>query len=106
MQANAEIQGARLLQNLNELKSRHEFIGDARGIGLFVGVELIRGFGSREKATDVAACVKERMRAHRILPGSEGPKNNILKIRPPLTIGAGDVDMITATLDRIPGELG
>ena len=45
------------------------------------------------------------MRDHRILIGSEGPKDNILKIRPPLTIDAEDVDMIIQTLDRILSEL-
>ena len=48
---------------------------------------------------------ENRMRAHRILLGSEGPKDNILKIRPPLTIGADDIDMILAVLDDILTEL-
>jgi len=45
------------------------------------------------------------MRDHRILMGSEGPKDNILKIRPPLTIEADDVDMILHTMKNILGEI-
>ena len=49
--------------------------------------------------------MKNRMRDHRILMGSEGPKDNILKIRPPLTIEADDVDMILHTMKKILGEI-
>jgi len=48
--------------------------------------------------------VKNRMREYRILVGSEGPKDNVLKIRPPLSIEADDIDMIIETLDIILAE--
>ena len=105
LQDNARLMGARLLEGLNALAQRYEVIGDIRGRGLFIGVELITDAQTRAEATDIAAYVKNRMRDHRILLGSEGPKDNILKIRPPLTIDKEGVDMILKTLDDILGEI-
>ena len=103
LQANALTMGEKLISGLRELKERHACIGDVRGIGLFLGLELTRPDGS--EATELCSYVKNRMRDHRILIGSEGPKDNILKIRPPMTIEAEDVDMILVMLDKILGEL-
>lgn len=103
LQANAQKMGARLLGNLNALMQHHSSVGDVRGMGLFIGVELINPDGS--EGTQICSYVKNRMRDHRILIGSEGPKDNILKIRPPLTIEAADVDMISDTLDKVLNEV-
>ena len=103
LQDNARTMGARLIDGLRALEQKHACVGDVRGMGLFLGVELINSDGS--ESTAICSYVKNRMRDHRILIGSEGPKDNILKIRPPLTIDAEDVDMITQTLDRILSEL-
>ncbi|MEP5759300.1 MAG: aminotransferase class III-fold pyridoxal phosphate-dependent enzyme [Litoreibacter sp.] len=104
LQANAKQQGGRLLQGLRALQNRHDCIGDVRGIGLFIGVDLVTNPLRETEATALAAHVKNRMRDHRILLGTEGPKDNILKIRPPLTIQSDDVDMILTTLDKILQE--
>ena len=104
LQANAKQQGDRLLNGLRNLQKKHDCIGDVRGIGLFIGVDLVTDQASRTEATALATHVKDRMRDHRILLGTEGPNDNILKIRPPLTIQPGDVDMIIATLDSILQE--
>jgi 4-aminobutyrate aminotransferase-like enzyme/Ser/Thr protein kinase RdoA (MazF antagonist) len=106
LQENARVQGNRLLSGLRALQDKHAVIGDVRGIGLFVGVELVKDRDTRAEGTEIAAYVKDRMRDHRILLGSEGPKDNILKIRPPLTITPDDIDMILVSLDSILGELG
>jgi len=103
LQNNAKVVGKQLLDGLKALQARHACVGDVRGMGLFLGVELIQPDGS--EATEICTYVKNRMRDHRILIGSEGPKDNILKIRPPLTIEAQDAQMITQTLDHILGEL-
>ena len=83
-----------------------EAIGDERGRGLFGGVELVTDRLRRTPATDIAAYVMNRMRAHRILMGREGPDDNILKIRPPLTIDEEGVDMILHVMDAVLGETG
>jgi 4-aminobutyrate aminotransferase-like enzyme/Ser/Thr protein kinase RdoA (MazF antagonist) len=103
LQDNARTMGARLIDGLHALEQKHACVGDVRGMGLFLGVELINPDGS--ESTAICSYVKNRMRDHRILIGSEGPKDNILKIRPPLTIDSDDVDMIIQTLDRILSEI-
>lgn len=103
LQDNARVMGARLLDGLKALKNRHPAVGDVRGMGLFLGLELINPDGS--EATATCKYVKNRMRDRRILIGSEGPKDNILKIRPPLTIDAQGVEMILTSLEAILCEL-
>jgi 4-aminobutyrate aminotransferase-like enzyme/Ser/Thr protein kinase RdoA (MazF antagonist) len=102
LQGNARAMGARLIAELKGLQQRHDCIGDVRGMGLFLGVELVTPEG--DESPQICSYVKNRMRDHRILIGSEGPKDNILKIRPPLTIEAEDVDMIVMTLDKVLAE--
>lgn len=99
LQDNAHRMGTRLLNGLRDLQQRHSCIGDVRGIGLFIGVEFVQPDGSH--ATKLCSFVKNRMRDHRILIGSEGPHDNVLKIRPPLTIGENDIDMIVTTLGDV-----
>ena len=103
LQDNARVAGVRLMDGLRALEQRYDCVGDVRGMGLFVGVDLIRPDGSQ--ATELCSFVKNRMRDHRILIGSEGPYDNILKIRPPLTIDLDDIDMIIAALDEVLGEI-
>ena len=104
LQANAKRQGDRLLDKLRSLQDKHDCICDVRGLGLFIGVDLVSDRASKTETAALATHVKNRMRDHRILLGSEGPKDNILKIRPPLTIQPDDVDMIVVTLDCILNE--
>ncbi|MEZ5778042.1 MAG: aminotransferase class III-fold pyridoxal phosphate-dependent enzyme [Paracoccaceae bacterium] len=106
LMANAAAMGARLLDGLHALASRHPLVGDVRGMGLFVGVELVRDRDTRQPATAVTSYVLNRMRECRILMGREGPDDNILKIRPPLTIDADGIDMFLDRLDMILGETG
>ncbi|OIQ34374.1 MAG: peptidase M23 [Roseobacter sp. MedPE-SWchi] len=103
LQDNAREMGAKLIEGLNTLEAKYACVGDVRGMGLFLGLELIQTDGS--EATQICSYVKNRMRDHRILIGSEGPKDNILKIRPPLTIDAEGVEMILASLDSVLSEV-
>ncbi|UWQ53739.1 aminotransferase class III-fold pyridoxal phosphate-dependent enzyme [Leisingera caerulea] len=103
LQENARVVGAQLFDGLKALEEKHACVGDVRGMGLFLGVELINPDGS--EATEICSYIKNRMREHRILIGSEGPKDNILKIRPPLTIDSDDANMITSVLDKILREV-
>ncbi|MBY6056385.1 aminotransferase class III-fold pyridoxal phosphate-dependent enzyme [Leisingera daeponensis] len=103
LQDNARRQGVRLINGLKMLQQKYTCVGDVRGMGLFLGLELVNADGS--EATEICSYIKNRMRDHRILIGSEGPKDNILKIRPPLTIEAEDTDMIVEILDSILQEV-
>lgn len=104
LMANARQMGNKLLQGLQELQQQHQCIGDVRGIGLFIGVQLVTCRASKAPATELTSYVKNRMREEHILMGSEGPADNILKIRPPLTIGAADVDLLLAKMQQILSE--
>ncbi|QFT73875.1 aminotransferase class III-fold pyridoxal phosphate-dependent enzyme [Ruegeria sp. THAF33] len=104
LQDNARQMGDRLMAGLRQIEADFGCVGDVRGMGLFLGVELINPDGS--EGTEICSYVKNRMRDHRILIGSEGPKDNILKIRPPLTIEAEDVDMILWALRDVLSEVG
>ena len=104
LQDNAGQVGDVLLQGLASLMDRHPCVGDVRGHGLFIGLELVRNRETREPATDIASHVVNRLREHRILIGTEGPYDNVLKIRPPLTVGESDAGLIVERLESILKE--
>ena len=104
LQANAAAMGNRLLSGLRELQQRCDIIGDVRGRGLFIGVELVTDRAGKTPATELASYVSNRMRDHRILIGTDGPYDNVLKIRPPLTIEASDCDLLLRMLGEVLRE--
>ncbi len=106
LQENARVVGEHLLAGLRELKVRHPVIGDVRGLGLYLGVELVEDRSSREPAPARASRAKERLREHRILLSTDGPQDNVLKIKPPLVFTTEDADRLIGTLDRILEEDG
>ncbi len=101
---NAAATGDYLLAELRRLADRHPLIGDVRGLGLFIGVDLVIDRESRTPASAAARYVVERLRAHRILIGRDGPEANVLKIRPPMTFGRDDADLLLSTLDAVLSE--
>src|SRR6185436_15896859 len=73
-----------LLDGLHPLVDRYPIVGDVRGSGLFLGLELVRDPETLEPAAEEAAFVVNRMRDHGILAGTDGPYHNVVKIRPPM----------------------
>jgi 4-aminobutyrate aminotransferase-like enzyme len=106
LQENARRVGGRLLRGLRELQSRHAVIGDVRGAGLYLGVELVRERGSLEPAAEEAAYVADRMRERGVLAGTDGPFGNVLKLRPPLCFSDEDAGLLLAVLDEVLHEDG
>lgn len=104
LQENASQMGTKLLKGLNGFRDKYEIVGDVRGYGLFIGLDLVTDKETRKPGTDLADYVKNRMREHRILMGSEGPCDNILKIRPPMTVESSDVDYILEVMDKVLDE--
>jgi len=96
--------GGGLLAGLRGLASRHPLVGDVRGSGLFLGVELVRDRSTLEPATEEAAYVVNRLRDRGILTGTDGPHDNVLKLRPPLVFSPEDADLLVETLDDVLGE--
>ena len=91
LQAHALKVGDRLLHHLHELNPRHEVIREIRGSGFFLGVELAHE----------ASAVVNQMRERGILMGTEGPLNNVIKIRPPMPFSIEDADQLAETLDGV-----
>ncbi|MGH9843338.1 MAG: aminotransferase class III-fold pyridoxal phosphate-dependent enzyme [Blastocatellia bacterium] len=104
LQANALGVGNHLLAGLRELMSRHSLIGDVRGSGLFLGIELVRDRQTLEPADEEASYVVNRLRDAGVLAGTDGPLHNVLKLRPPLVFTRGDADLVITMLDRILRE--
>jgi len=96
---NAARMGCELLSGLRQLQTRHQAIGEVRGLGLFIGVDLVEDRVSRKPATALAEHVTNHLRDEHILIGREGSADNILKIRPPLTIDSVSIERICAALD-------
>jgi 4-aminobutyrate aminotransferase-like enzyme len=104
LQERARVVGTRLKTRLAGLMPRHQIIGDVRGRGLFLGVELVRDRFTLEPAASEAAYVVERMRENGILVSVDGPLHNVLKIKPPLVISEDNADRFVVALDRILSE--
>jgi 4-aminobutyrate aminotransferase-like enzyme len=105
LQAHALRVGERMLAGLRPLVDRYPIVGDVRGSGLFLGLELVRDRRTLEPAAEEAAFVSNRMRDHSILLGTDGPYHNVVKIRPPMPFNEADADTLIATLDKILEEV-
>lgn len=101
LQQNAKRVGDYWLAGLRELQKRHELIGDVRGSGLFLGLDLVTNRETRIPATSQATYVVNRLRERGILAGTDGPHHNVIKLRPPLLFTEADADLFNATLDGI-----
>jgi 4-aminobutyrate aminotransferase-like enzyme/Ser/Thr protein kinase RdoA (MazF antagonist) len=104
LQARAQGVGEELRAGLGALQARHALIGDVRGAGLFVGVELVRDRSSRTPATAEATYVVNRMRDKGILLSTDGPDENVLKIKPPMVFDEQNAHDLCAALDEVLGE--
>jgi 4-aminobutyrate aminotransferase-like enzyme/aminoglycoside phosphotransferase (APT) family kinase protein len=101
LQDNAKIVGAYLKNCLEKLKSKYTLVGDVRGLGLFIGVELVLNRETLEPATQQARNIIERMKNRGILTSTDGPFNNVLKIKPPMVFNMANADFFVNTLEDI-----
>jgi 4-aminobutyrate aminotransferase-like enzyme len=98
--ANCTETGAYLRSRLEELKEKHEIIGDIRGMGLLQAVELVEDRKTKVPATAVTAQIMEAARENRVLLGKGGMFGNVLRFSPPMNIGRSDVDQFIAAFDK------
>jgi 4-aminobutyrate aminotransferase-like enzyme len=96
--------GEHLLTALRELQQRHPLVGNVRGSGLFLGVELVSSRQARVPAPAEAAFVVNRMRELGVLTGTDGPDHNVIKIRGPMPLTTKDGDLLVGALNRALGE--
>ena len=106
LQAHALAVGARLTDGLSALASDFPVVGDVRGLGLFVGVEMVEDRGTLAPAARQAAYVINRMKDRGVLVSTDGPLHNVLKIKPPLPFSAEDADRLVEVLRETLGEDG
>jgi len=97
----AEGKGNYLLKRMEELKEDHELIGDVRGKGLMVGVELVRDRETKEPAVQEVSRVREEARKKGILVGSGGVKRCTIRFQPPLVITQKELDRALTVIDGI-----
>jgi 4-aminobutyrate aminotransferase-like enzyme/Ser/Thr protein kinase RdoA (MazF antagonist) len=96
--------GTHLMNRLKRLQERHTLIGDVRGSGLFLGIDLVMNRETREEAAQQASYVVNRLRDCGILTGTDGPHHNVIKLRPPLVFSEDDADLFLKTLDKVLQE--
>lgn len=101
LQQKALTVGDLLLNGLKNLMTEHAIIGDVRGIGLFIGVELVKDRQTKEPATEAANFLKNTLKDQRILIGTDGKYDNVLKIRPPLSFTKEDAEHLLKTLGTV-----
>ena len=106
LQENARVVGGYLKAGLQELMGRHELIGDVRGMGLMLGIELVRDRGTKEPATEETARIHERARDKGVIIGKGGLFGNVLRFKPPMCITKADVEFCLGVLDETLGEMG
>jgi 4-aminobutyrate aminotransferase len=97
---NCTTTGAYLRARLEELKDKHEIIGDVRGMGLMQAIELVEDRKTKAPATAQSALLMEAARENRILMGKGGLYGNVLRVTPPMNIGRSDVDQFITALDK------
>lgn len=100
LQQNCLVLGERFRKGLEKLQQRHALIGDIRGLGLMIGVELVRDRATKEPAKQETLDVLEHCREMGMLIGKGGLDGNVLRIKPPMCITADDVDFALEVLDR------
>lgn len=100
LQENARVIGARFIDGLERLQRVHPLIGDVRGMGLMLGVELVRDRDTKMPAKEETLDVLEAAREMGVLLGKGGLDGNVLRIKPPMCITAADVDFALEVLEH------
>lgn len=101
LQQNALETGAYLKQGLAALQQEYSLIGEVRGLGLFLGVELVRDPETLEPADREASEIVEKMKERGVLLSVDGPLHNVLKIKPPLVFSRADADLALNHLEAV-----
>ncbi|KAM9603962.1 5-phosphohydroxy-L-lysine phospho-lyase isoform 2-T2 [Morphnus guianensis] len=101
LQAHATEVGNFLMKLLKEQKIKHPIIGDVRGSGLFIGVDLIKDQAQRTPATEEAEHLITRLKEEYILLSTDGPGRNVLKFKPPMCFNMEDAKFVVDTIDKL-----
>ena len=106
VQLNARTVGAALLERLQDLKQKHEAIGDVRGRGLMLAIEMVKDRKTKEPDRETTSAVFEACRESRLILSKSGPTQSVLRMVPPMCLSLDDVDEVADGLDRAFSALG
>ncbi len=104
LQEHARQVGDHLLEGLRRFEEQYALVGDVRGSGLFLGVELVLSPESREPAAQEATFMANRMAELGVLLGTDGPDHNVIKIRPPMPFDKQNADTLLSAMEQILWE--
>ena len=104
LQQNALNVGRYLMDGLKALAARHPALGDIRGSGLFIGVEIVADPATKQPDAALTSRIVNGLRARRVLISASGPRANVLKIRPPLVFTRENADMLVDALGDVLGS--
>jgi 4-aminobutyrate aminotransferase/(S)-3-amino-2-methylpropionate transaminase len=105
LEENALRMGKVMMARLLEMKERSPYIGDVRGMGLVMGVELVRDKATKEPAADLTRKLIDRAAAHGLLIGSVGVFGNVIRVAPPLVINEAEAHESLDLFEKALGEL-
>lgn len=100
LQENARDVGAALIDRLRNLQQRHEIIGDVRGRGLLMAIELVKDRQSKSPATEETAALFERTREEGLVLSKSGPYRSVLRMVPPICLSMDDVEQVGNAMER------
>lgn len=103
--ANASEQGAYLLEGMMNLQAKYPAIGDVRGRGLFLGIELVRDRSTKEHAGDLASRISNRAKELGVLMGTDGPYDNVIKLRPSMIFKREHAELLLHVLDQSMADI-
>jgi len=106
IQQNALEVGTHLKNRLLELQDKQPLIGEVRGLGLMLGVELVTNRQTKEPASTQAADAMEMCKQRGLIIGKGGLKGNTLRIKPPMCITKDDADFLVDCLDEVLAAVG
>ena len=99
VQENARIVGAALLERLRDLQTRHQAIGDVRGRGLMLAIEMVKDRKTKEPDRETTAAVFEKCREQGLILSKSGPTQSCLRMVPPMCLSLADVEQVADGLD-------
>lgn len=99
-QENARAVGGALLARLRDLQQKHAAIGDVRGRGLMLAIEMVKDRRTREPDANTTAAVFENCREQGLILPRSGPHRSVLRMVPPMCLTLADVDTVAERLDR------
>lgn len=105
LQANAARTGAYLRDKFREMARKHSWIGDVRGDGLFMGIELVKDQAAKTPATEETHRFVNLMREHRVLLSATGLRGNVIKLRPQLPFSLENADQLMQAADEVFAKL-